>query len=566
MRKKLAILGLVLFLVGTAALIWVLTEKRKERRLAASYKLKYASEADEYLRQYNEWSQLAPEERTQLPWGLNKYGETKTEIQLRQEQREKLKADLDKLAAGETDVYPFADVLYGENWQEKLSKYKARNRLRELVLTGSTTCMLAGATILAGCLLSWTAVLAALGLGHLKKFSTGVFRRFKATKDKQLPEADAKKDGETLEQNPDKQQSQLKKRAKALINSGWQNFNKNYANRRGPRPLRQRRGEPAPAQIEAGCEDSRRLPEQGCSGSETALSMRSEPCSDDSPENAQKPKQEAKVPDVCENKDVFTQKIAVLLSDEESVELDAAPDAEKCVWGPCNTSQSERPTANFQGSQNGNPLQNAQETALLDSPENSQKLEDSLATQTEDFEKQVQEIKQMAQRVQQAAVEHSGPLNNTLIELTQQVAAIREYASHQQDRVKKLQEGYDWNIIRTFCLRVIRCIDNLENRISQLSSVGSPKDEQNIKTPNLEETRDELVFALESSGVERFEPEINSDYHGQEKSVEAVKEKESSNDPNLTGKIAKVIRPGYQYFIDEENVKVVRTAQVKLFG
>ncbi|GAG37137.1 unnamed protein product, partial [marine sediment metagenome] len=29
---------------------------------------------------------------------------------------------------------------------------------------------------------------------------------------------------------------------------------------------------------------------------------------------------------------------------------------------------------------------------------------------------------------------------------------------------------------------------------------------------------------------------------------------------------AKVIKPGYQYVIDEDNVKVVRTAQVKLFG
>ncbi|MBA7705132.1 hypothetical protein ES703_113956 [subsurface metagenome] len=65
--------------------------------------------------------------------------------------------------------------------------------------------------------------------------------------------------------------------------------------------------------------------------------------------------------------------------------------------------------------------------------------------------------------------------------------------------------------------------------------------------------------------MERFEPEINSDYRGQEKTAEAVKEKEHCDDQNMKSKIAKVIRPGYQYFIDEENVKVVRAAQVKLF-
>ncbi len=513
MRKKFVIFGLVLLLGGAAALIWVLTEQRKERRLAASYKLKYASEADEYLKQYNEWSQLPPQERPQLPWGLSKYGETRTEIQLRREQQERLKADLDKLAAGETDVHPFADIIYGESWQKELSKYKTRNKMRELTITASTTCMLVGGTISAGCLLSWTAALAALGLGHFRKFSTDVFRWCKETKNKLLYGADA-----------------TKEHSKALIKSGWQNFNKNYANRHEPRPLRQRRGEPAPAQIEAGCEDSRRLPEQGCSGSETAFSMRSGPCPDDAPSPSKgldapentRPVRNSTMGDMTQKGEISNgaQNIAVLLSDEKSVEFEGTPNA----------------------------------------------LEDFLETQTEDFEKQVQEIKQMAQRVQQAAVvrkdsigEHSGPLNNTLVELTQQVSAIREYASNQQDRVKKLQEGYDWNIIKTFCLRVIRCIDNLENRISRLS-------EQDVKTPNLEEIKDELVFALESSGVERFEPEINSDYRGQEKSVEAVKEKESSNDPNLTGKIAKVIRPGYQYFIDEENVKVVRTAQVKLFG
>jgi len=522
MRKKLVIIGLVLLLAGTAAFAWVLTKQRKERRLVASYKLKYASEVDEYLKQYNEWSQLAPEERARLPWGLDKYREAKTEIQLRREQQERLKADLDKLAAGETDVYPFADVLYGENWQEELRKYKAQNKLRELAFTGSTMCMLTGGTIFAGCLLSWTAVLTALGAGHLKKFSTDVFRQCKEVKNKYLTEADA-----------------TKERSKALIKSGWQNFNKNYAD---PAPIVVRRKtHPAPGR-------KRQLRDNWCGApAQPAFSMRSEPCPDDSPEN--------------------TQEIAVLLSDEKSVEFEGTPSAEKgassgpakCrtstdVWGPCNTSQ------------NGNLLQNVQKTALLDSPpqgvprtEDSLKSEDSLETQTEDFEKQVQEIKQMAQRVQQAAVEHSGPLNNTLVELTQEVAAIREYASNQQDRVKKLQEGYDWNIIKTFCLRIIRCVDNLESRISRLS-------EQDVKASNLDEIRDELVFALESSGVERFEPEINSDYRGQEKIAEAVKEKEHCDDPNLTGKIAKVIRPGYQYFIDEENVKVVRTAQVKLFG
>ena len=125
--------------------------------------------------------------------------------------------------------------------------------------------------------------------------------------------------------------------------------------------------------------------------------------------------------------------------------------------------------------------------------------------------------------------------------------------------MEKLQDGYDWSIIRTFCLRVIRCIDNIEGRIEQLS-------EGDVAAEHLREVRDELVFALESSGVERFKPEVNSLYRGQEKSTEAVKEREPCDDPEQSGKIARIVRPGYQYFIDEDNFKVVRAAQVKLFG
>jgi len=200
---------------------------------------------------------------------------------------------------------------------------------------------------------------------------------------------------------------------------------------------------------------------------------------------------------------------------------------------------------------------NAEEIAVLLSDEKTvdsiARLEDSLKAQTKKLEERT------AQSVQQAILKHSKPLDSTLKDLAQQVSAIREYASCQQERVEKLQDGYDWNIIKTFCLRIIRCIDNLENRISRLSSKGA-------KTEYLEDIRDELVFALESSGIEQFEPEVNSNYRGQEKYAEAVKGKQSCNKPKQKGKIAKIIRPGYQYFINEENIKIVRTAQVKLFG
>jgi hypothetical protein len=75
-----------------------------------------------------------------------------------------------------------------------------------------------------------------------------------------------------------------------------------------------------------------------------------------------------------------------------------------------------------------------------------------------------------------------------------------------------------------------------------------------------------LIFALESSGVEQFEPELKSSYKGLEKCVEAVHDRVQTKDSSLSGMIARIVKPGYQYVVSDEDVKVVRCSQVMLYG
>jgi len=455
MHKKVVILGLVLLIVGTTMLGWVLTEKRKQQQKTAAYKSKYNLETGEYLKQYTEWFQAFPDEQSKLPFVLDENGKTKTEEQLKQEQQERLQADLGKLATGETDVYPFADILYGENWQNELNRYKKRKEMSEFVFTSM------GGTIFAWYLLLWLVRFFIRVSSGLKKLLPDVLRRQGKTKDEKRAKINAEKDVKNQEQKQklNQQQSKLEKHSKGLRNL------------------------------------IKRKPK--LNGREKALFTKSESLFDN--RNSKRAKKR-----LGTYSDDNAGKIAVLLSDEQSAESIA-------------------------------------------------RIENSLKAHTEQLEERT------AQSVEQAIIEHSKPLDSTLKDLAQQVSAIREYASCQQERVEKLQDGYDWNIVRTFCLRIIRCIDNLENRISRLSGEGT-------ETEHFQEIKDELVFALESSGIEQYEPEINSDYRGQEKYAEAVKEKEHCDKEKQKGKIAKVIRPGYQYFINEDNIKVIRTAQVKLFG
>jgi len=447
MHKILVIIGLVLLIAGSAMFGWIYFEKKKEQQRIAKYDSKYDSGADEIIEKFR----------------LEGYDKSEIENQLRHDQEGRLQADLDELASGEIEISPYADILYGENWQDELNKYMKQKELRVFIHTVSFVCISMGGTIFAWYLLLWLLRVLTKGVSGLKKYSKKSHRRQSKDgieePDDTYSEKDLTEEEQVQVEPPKQQQNQLKKQTKAA----W-SFDKSKARKHKAK-------ETLLAKQQTGTDNTERKRTKKHLDVQTA-------------DNAEE--------------------IAVLLSDEETADSLA-------------------------------------------------KLEDSLRAQTEKLEERT------AQSVQEALKEHSKPLDSTLKDLAQQVSAIREYASCQQERVEKLQDGYDWNIIKTFCLRIIRCIDNLENRIERLSSKGT-------KTEYLEDIRDEMVFALESSGIEQYHPEINSDYRGQEKYAEAVKQKEHCENSKQKGKIAKVIRPGYQYVINEENIKIVRTAQVKLFG
>ncbi len=163
-------------------------------------------------------------------------------------------------------------------------------------------------------------------------------------------------------------------------------------------------------------------------------------------------------------------------------------------------------------------------------------------------------FKSVIKEAKPPAPKEDGNLNK----LAQEVTALREFAATQQNHVQKLQDGYDWTILKNFCLRIIRCIDNLETRIYKLENLGEDVD-------SLQDVCDEMIFALESSGVERYKPDINSAYKGQERLMEILKDRVDCEASEMEDKVAAVVRPGYQYVVDDDNIKIVRTAQVKLY-
>lgn len=503
MLKKCAILGLAVLLVGGLALGWLFKETRSEQQRMSRLRSQYANASEDYFAKYGQWHLLSPEEQSRLALEMDKDRQGKSGQQLAQEQQARLSMDIEKLAAGEVSSGEIADFLYGAGWEQEVRKYKKLQEQKEIAHTASVVCISIGGTILSGCTLIWFLY----GIVRLAR----AIRRWRSRPAPGTP---------TLPQVPELTNIHTEPASEVATVSPPEPRTKS----RNVPPTPPSNTPPEPA--EHALHEEGFLPRTlGTFGA-------------------------SRRPTLMARKTIEDDPTALLMSDAQSDEQWSAA----MQW-------STKTVPDTSGDDIIDPPQFSHSSTVSTGRRNTPPPEAPglLKEHTEDLQKQLAEFKQVAQSVQAATQSRSEPITSTLKELAQQVSAIRDYAASQQDRVEKLQDGYDWGIIRTFCLRVIRCIDNVEKRIED-------QGEDDEATSLLEEVRDELLFALESSGVEKFEPEINSDYRGQEKLAEAVKDKQASNKPEHAGRIAKVLRSGYRYIIDDENYKIVRTAQVKLFG
>jgi molecular chaperone GrpE (heat shock protein) len=437
--------------------------------------------------------------------------EQDSEQQALRQQQEKFKtkvAEADKVLDRELKVKLFVGDIAGENMQDEPEKKEPVVRSRVRVISYAS--LAAGVTIFAGWSLTAIVYCVSIGLRNLKKFSSYIVKRSKELCRVELIKGFVKKCKKTLLKIILGGLGKLKKKCLAVLSHLKEFFAGIFG-----------RLFKAPNRLFNACLTKVR----GISLSK---------------------KYSIKHKLRCDDSQNQEQKIDAMYCDEKS-------------HRPKEQTNPAADSPQLNNKLLGQLEQNIRKTILAGYYQSSLEVQNSLKTQNESIEKQVAEVMQMAQTIQEASSKNSEPVKSSIDELTRQISAIREYTTLQHSKIEKLQEGYDWNIIKNFCLRVIRCIDNLENRIAKLS-------QRDVDTTDLQEIMDELVFALESSGVEQFRPQINSDYDGKEKTAEVTKDRICPDDPNMRGKIAEVLRPGYQYVIDETNVKVVRTAQVKLFG
>jgi molecular chaperone GrpE (heat shock protein) len=498
MLKQFTILGIVLLIAGGIGLVRTLPYHSEWAALGFTPKATLLADRPKGTEAVQVWSVTAPENPKDLNDELVQLQGISQET-LKTQQQARLQADLDRLAGGEKVDARLARALYGENWQEQVDQHKSRKERSEFILNGSFVLTIIGLIVFTCCAVIGLTRLILWVARYIAGLITKALKKPMPIPQKAVPpsSADAEEDAMPIQESGSPRiGKQEKGRAKISVTVSTPSA-----------PT-----EPAPYQ--------RTYPDQDPIGDGVEVP---------GPSTTEVP-------------------VEHLLSDEKARQA-------ACVQTVLSSTEPDR--------QEPNPVVHTVVTPVMEEVEQTSDMERTLAVQSADLERQLVQFKEMVQTVRSTGVpagpEPTEPFNKTLLQLNEQISAIRQYAAEQQQRVEKLQDGYDWTIVRTFCLRIIRCIDNLEDRIAKLADKGKA-------TEHLDQVRDELLFALESSGVEPFEPQIKSDFRGQERWAEAIKDKQPFDDPQLKGCVATVVKPGYQYVVDEQNMKVVRSARVKLYG
>ncbi|HPY76680.1 MAG TPA: hypothetical protein PLQ45_02445 [Anaerohalosphaeraceae bacterium] len=430
--------ALLALLPGLTGWFIVLTQEQIQQNRSETYKPISTQYKEEFLRMYQQWSQLTPQEKADNPWGTDPYGGPEIQKKLHYNQEERLQADLPELLSENTFPSELGDILYGTGWRGRVEEYQKQIGYREIMSIFSWILVATGVV--------------GFGIG-LVLWAVG-----KASGSRSRDSSDQKDSAQSSVQSEKEESDDLSADAKET-----------------------------------------------------------------------------------EEVHLFTRKRTASSSNEPSENTDSpSPEPELVLTGAAvdptsvNTISDLSPKA---AARKNHPMEKASLAMTEILAEEAAARKDSAI--------------QSLMTPEPVALELTG--------LTEQMSAIREFAAEQQSQVKKLQDGYDWMLIKRFCLRIIRCIDNVDDRIRQLRT-------QQKDTSAMEDIRDEMVFALESSGVEPYEPDIGRPYRGLEKYAEAIKDRKENENPEKSGTIAEIVRPGYQYLISDEEVKIVRCAQVKLYA
>ena len=159
---------------------------------------------------------------------------------------------------------------------------------------------------------------------------------------------------------------------------------------------------------------------------------------------------------------------------------------------------------------------------------------------------------------QKAAASRLGEIEQSSKTTQELVDNVREFVATKSDETRRWQEGYDWRILKSYLLRVISTLDDIETKLSIYRKEDKP--EELIK--DFDFLRETLEIHLEEEGLLSFAPDVGSNVDPMRDEIKGAIE--STREDQQVETVAEVLRKGYEIDLGAE-VKIVCKAQVTVF-
>ena len=143
-------------------------------------------------------------------------------------------------------------------------------------------------------------------------------------------------------------------------------------------------------------------------------------------------------------------------------------------------------------------------------------------------------------------------------EVDEKIKPFEKVAREKNDELKEYKKGYDYSKNKSIINGVIETIEFIENAEKKIDF----KDE--IASSYFSTTKEKLLIVLNNSGVESFEPKLNTsslDDHSCEVDVST----EVTNDQNKNNLICSIMRKGYMIKTKESQIVYIKKALVKVY-
>lgn len=169
--------------------------------------------------------------------------------------------------------------------------------------------------------------------------------------------------------------------------------------------------------------------------------------------------------------------------------------------------------------------------------------------------KGVQQLSQALVTHMQQLIQKNTAMDARIAEMTETFLTLQNSLDRKDLEIKRLKEGYDAGIFRKFLLRFVRVDQVIEDY----------KLEKPELVEDLNQIQRILVDAFEECNVERFSPEIGTDYRHSEGVADNPRVIKPESEEHQAYHITEIMEDGYRLVL-QDGFDVILPARVKIYG